>query len=1210
MTLSATTEWATTESFYTEDEVESASSQRKASDIEAFYYDGSFAGSQVPTAANIRASQLFPLSKHSQFTLHTPLPTTTGYVDPFIAVQEMLWLLPGINDIVSNTLDRMEKAFAYNSVYFLKVILDLQVLYIPTKPTLPPEAILDENHILRIAGVLSGRLTRKESDSASPSRELQLRTLISALSLLYQLKVEGLNSDVYAKLLRDVTKRDAENEAKQANGGPDSFRTGENEFLTRYACDLIRGLPSDLPTFKDLNQEAIHFIFAAGFVNQLEDLPSKKTIDAVFARITASPSPWHKEMRHLYEETTGVISSHHQSKSSNPSDAGTLAGDIARTIIEKLKEQLQAFDNIRYDVSNSASFEGSDGILSIWDAQMFVCGLLDLLSQLVSAFPTSENIVENAKALALDLIRNSDKRAFRYKAFEIIICSTLGVGEREYYDTMRNLDLEIEYTSRPIGDVDTRTEKQKLESRNRVEQLKIEKREAMDHCEKKNVLSTGAAESIQRRLQGGSSVGKAPVSFDEIIHIKTPWSNEVERTSSPVPSSLPSQVPTLSSVGQSWETVSSDNLTPTPTCDQSILVSPTDTTTCKSPTSPTDTWQTILSPTSEHGFPDESPVLPLDSPHSPRKFPDATTSNADDDVFIYRDTSQLYPSGISLFEEHKYYDDYRRHSRHSRHSSLSDIPIRKPVPNRHASQSAIDLPLRSRSSETLESFASDSANQVLTEMSPVSIYPEPSLSRTSSKQTVPGTIRRQSRVSRSKRSWSLQLDKPLPPLADAGPATASIMDRNAPGTFVGPARSHSATGVREDKPRSRTAYGFRTPQQPRFTPLPPIADIGIEYVSGPVGPFADYEVTPIEKAYKFHSKDSCFSTYISADAKHAVFLSPHSFQAFAIPSPDQTPQLKPKFQYRLGEWEGLKKSKVSWQYKAAAVSERYVVAITKERLQVHDLADECNVIYNDLIKGWEYSTVDIAANKLVVGLSKALKGEDIGMVRIYRMNSHTYDGHRYERCGKDIHLPIHPKQPQDAPKILTLSKDGNYVTCATPRFGYYFIWDISRPDEPKLLSSSQLKRFSGPSGEALTGVTLFPDSKHLLISTFPLHNTKSPLGGSYTESIKNGNIWITPVTYLDDDDNLTTFAFVKSVERLAVQNFPDAAGGKIAFSCQGERLVCVDRKGKLLVLVFPFRSVSTPPPPPPPPLPQAQLPELSPNSTPEWAVKSEVGGYY
>jgi hypothetical protein len=125
------------------------------------------------------------------------------------------------------------------------------------------------------------------------------------------------------------------------------------------------------------------------------------------------------------------------------------------------------------------------------------------------------------------------------------------------------------------------------------------------------------------------------------------------------------------------------------------------------------------------------------------------------------------------------------------------------------------------------------------------------------------------------------------------------------------------------------------------------------------------------------------------------------------------------------------------------------------------------------------------------------------------------------------------------------------------------------------------------------------------ISSRTTHSAVSPHGDACAFLSKNGNIWITPVTYLDDDDNLTTLAFVKSVERLAVQNFPDAAGGKLAFSCQGERLVCVDRKGKLLVLVFPFRSSATTPPLLPPP----SLPELLPNS-PVWAVKSEVGGYY
>lgn len=349
------------ETCHTEDDIESASSAHKASDVEAFYYDGSSSSVGLKSArpvvaasapevaqtatmtttlmtttttaattmpppaapasttapASNRPSQLYPLSKHSLFTLHTPLPTTAGYVDPFVAVQEQLWLLPSINEIVSNTLDRLERAFAYNSVHFLKVILDLQSLYLsipmtmaipptptpaaaaapPTPPpTSPPAgAILSRDLVLRIAVVLSGRLARKESDTASPSRELQLRTLISAISLLYQLNVE-MATDVYAQLLQNITKRDAENEARRlangfgvglgvggvdgvgadgAGGGggggdidgrPDSVRTGENDFLTRYACDLIRCFPNDLPVFVDLNSEAVHSMAACGFI--------------------------------------------------------------------------------------------------------------------------------------------------------------------------------------------------------------------------------------------------------------------------------------------------------------------------------------------------------------------------------------------------------------------------------------------------------------------------------------------------------------------------------------------------------------------------------------------------------------------------------------------------------------------------------------------------------------------------------------------------------------------------------------------------------------------------------------------------------------------------------------------------------------------------------------------------------------------------------
>ena len=520
------------------------------------------------------------------------------------------------------------------------------------------------------------------------------------------------------------------------------------------------------------------------------------------------------------------------------------------------------------------------------------------------------------------------------KQFEVIICSTLGIGEREYYGAMINLDLEIEETSKYPGT----EQQQQMEARDRVEQLKMEKREAMDYCEKKNVLSTGAAESMQRRLQGGGSPAAAgSASFYDIGHPKTPWPNGGERPSSPVSSSHPSQVPTLWSIGQTWGTTSSDSPTLYATAAVPSPCGVDPATACEPAPSPTDTWQTVPSTTSEHGIPDDLPtgMVPINSP---------TRRNDDEDGCIYRDMRQQFSAGLSIFEDPaaRETEHHHHHHHHSRWISQAHTPARKPVPLRSlAAQSTPNLLLGSSSpNRSTEVLASPGGTQVFGPPSPLtprSMYPEPPPFPPPPPPQPPlaqvGTVRRQSRVGgrSKKRSWSLQLDKSIPPLAQG---RGSRLAENAPEPVTGHVRSHSASGMRDEPVRSRT-YRCRTPQQPRFTPLPPIADIGSEPIPGPVrgGPLVDYEMSPIEMPYKLHTKDSCFGTFISADAKHALFLSPHSFQVFAVPTPEQAPQLKPKFQYRLGEWEGLKKSKVRWQYKTAAVSDRYVVTITKERVR-------------------------------------------------------------------------------------------------------------------------------------------------------------------------------------------------------------------------------------------------------------------------------------
>lgn len=53
---------------------------------------------------------------------------------------------------------------------------------------------------------------------------------------------------------------------------------------------------------------------------------------------------------------------------------------------------------------------------------MFICGMLDLLAQLVGAFPDYVEVVDDSVVLALEIIKRSHKQAFRSKAVSFIYC--------------------------------------------------------------------------------------------------------------------------------------------------------------------------------------------------------------------------------------------------------------------------------------------------------------------------------------------------------------------------------------------------------------------------------------------------------------------------------------------------------------------------------------------------------------------------------------------------------------------------------------------------------------------------------------------------------------------------------------------------------------------------------------------------------------------
>lgn len=118
-------------------------------------------------------------------------------------------------------------------------------------------------------------------------------------------------------------------------------------------------------------------------------------------------------MRHLYEGTAGAISLHHQALSKTPSRtsryAGNLASEVTRLIVDRAEQELEA-------LSSNRSKSGVSGSFPTHEAHLLISGLLDLLSQLVAAFRSLEDIQKEAKSLSMNIIHTSDRPEFRYKA--------------------------------------------------------------------------------------------------------------------------------------------------------------------------------------------------------------------------------------------------------------------------------------------------------------------------------------------------------------------------------------------------------------------------------------------------------------------------------------------------------------------------------------------------------------------------------------------------------------------------------------------------------------------------------------------------------------------------------------------------------------------------------------------------------------------------
>lgn len=83
-----------------------------------------------------------------------------------------------------------------------------------------------------------------------------------------------------------------------------------------------------------------------------------------------------------------------------------LPGNIPQIIIERIKRELGSMNLI-------GVYEDS---INVHETSLFVTALLDLLVQLVVAFPACEEAIESSEQLALRIITTSNDREVRLKA--------------------------------------------------------------------------------------------------------------------------------------------------------------------------------------------------------------------------------------------------------------------------------------------------------------------------------------------------------------------------------------------------------------------------------------------------------------------------------------------------------------------------------------------------------------------------------------------------------------------------------------------------------------------------------------------------------------------------------------------------------------------------------------------------------------------------
>ena len=142
-------------------------------------------------------------------------------------------------------------------------------------------------------------------------------------------------------------------------------------------------------------------------------------MEEIYSRMTASPSEWHQDLQLLAETVSHTISLGYHYMSArldmgSPLHCGPIPGNIPRIIIERIQKELSSFEQ-----ASSPLYR---------EIQLFITALLDLLVQLVTTFPSSEEAIEHSEQLALSIIMTSHSQELRLKAVCSIPKPVIGHG--------------------------------------------------------------------------------------------------------------------------------------------------------------------------------------------------------------------------------------------------------------------------------------------------------------------------------------------------------------------------------------------------------------------------------------------------------------------------------------------------------------------------------------------------------------------------------------------------------------------------------------------------------------------------------------------------------------------------------------------------------------------------------------------------------------